>query len=50
MYEFQSEPTLYIYMNVKELLAPNKGDIWSLSDYNETITHNYLVCKRTLNH
>ena len=29
---------------------PETNDIWSLSDYNGTRTHNHLVCKRTLNH
>ena len=30
-YAFQSESTLYICLNVKELLARNRRDIWSLS-------------------
>ena len=30
MYAFQSESTLYIFLNVKELLARNRGKIWSL--------------------
>ena len=49
-YAFQSESTLYIWLNVKEFLAPNKGNIWSLSDCSGTRTHNDLVHKRTLNH
>ena len=49
-YAFQSESTLYICLNVKELLARNRRDIWSLSDCNGTRTHNHLVRKRTLNH
>ena len=49
-YEFQSESTLYSCLNVKELLAQNKCDIWSLSDSNGIRTHNYLVCKTALNH
>ena len=32
---FQSESTLYICLNVKELLAQNRRDICSLSDCNE---------------
>ena len=49
-YAFQSESTLHSYLNVKELLAPNRRNIWNLSDYNRTQTHNQLVRKRTLNH
>ena len=49
-YAFQSESTLYISLNIKELLARNKHEIWSLSDSNGTRTHNHLVCKRTYNH
>ena len=40
----------YSCLNVKELLARNRGKIWSLSDSNGTRTHNNLVHKRTLNH
>ena len=40
---FQSESTLYSYRNVKELLARNRRDTWSLSDSNGTQTHNHLV-------
>ena len=47
-YAFQSESTLYSCLNVKELLARNRGDIWRLSDSNGIRTHNHLVCKRTL--
>ena len=36
MYAFQSESTLYICLNVKELLARNWHRIWSLSDCNWT--------------
>ena len=32
-YAFQSECTLYICLNVKELLARNRRDIWSLSEH-----------------
>ena len=49
-YAFQSESTLYSCLNVKELLARNRREIWSLSDCNWTRTHNHLVHKRTLNH
>ena len=49
-YAFQSEPTLCICLNVKELLAPRGREIWSLSDYNWTWTHNHVVHKRKLNH
>ena len=38
-YAFQSESTLYSYLNVKELLARNQRDIWSLSDCNGTRMH-----------
>ena len=47
---FQSESTLYSCLNVKELLAQNRYDIWSLSDCNRTRTRNHLVYKQTLNH
>ena len=49
-YAFQSESTLCSCLNVKELLARSRREIWSLSDCNWTRTQNYLVCKRTLNH
>ena len=49
-YAFQSESTLYIYLNFKELLARNRREFWSLSDCNWIRTHNHLVHKRTLNH
>ena len=49
-YAFQGESTLYICLNVKELLARNRRDIWSLSDCNGTRTHKHLVRKRTLSH
>ena len=37
-------------LKVKELLAQNRRDIWSLSDCNRTQTHNHLVRKWTLKH
>ena len=46
----QSESTLYRCLNVKELLARSRREIWRLSDCNWTWTENHLVCKRTLNH
>ena len=49
-YAFRSESTLYSCLNVKELLAQSRREIWSLSDCNWTRTHNHLVCKWTLNH
>ena len=49
-YVFQSESTLYSCLNVKELLAGNRRDIWNLSGCNGTRTHKHLVRKRILNH
>ena len=49
-YAFQSESTLCSCLNVKEILALNRDNIWSLSDCNRIWTHNNLVCKWTLNH
>ena len=49
-YAFQSESTLYSCLNAKGLLALSRREIWVLSDYNWTRTHNHLVDKRTLNH
>ena len=49
-YTFQRESTLYSCLNVKELLARSRREIWSWSDCNVTRTHNHLVRKRTLNH
>ena len=46
-YAFQSESTLYSYLNVKELLARNRHDIWSPNDCNGTRIHKHLVCKRS---
>ena len=48
-YGFQSGSTLYICLNVKELLARNRCNIWSLSNCNGTRTHNHLGRKWTLN-
>ena len=49
-YIFQSESTLYSCLNVKELLAVNRCETWSLSDCNWTQSHNHLVQKWTLHH
>ena len=49
MYAIQRESTLFC-LNVKELLAGNWCDIWSLSDSNGTRTHNHVVRERTFNH
>ena len=49
-YRFQSESTLYSCLNVKELFAQNRREIWILSDCNGTRTYNHLARKRTLNH
>ena len=42
-YAFQSEFKLYSWLNVRELLARNRRDIWSLSGSNRIRTHNHLV-------
>ena len=49
-YTFQSESTLFSCLNLKELLARSRWEIWHLSDWNWTRTQNHLVRKRTLNH
>ena len=49
-YAFQSESTLYSCLNVKELLARKRHEIWILSDCNWTRTYNHLVHKQTFNH
>ena len=49
-YAFQSDSTFYSCLNVKELLARNSREIWSLSDCNWTWIHHHLVSKRKLNH
>ena len=50
MYTSHGEYKLYIWLNVKELLARNRREIWRWSDCNGTRTQNHLVLKRTLNH
>ena len=42
--------SIVICLNGKELLSPNRWNIWSLSDCNGTRTHNHLVRKWTFNH
>ena len=39
-YAFQSESILYSYLNIKELVVRCRCDIWRLSDWNRTWTHN----------
>ena len=48
-YVFQSESTLNC-LNVKELLARNRHNIWSLNYSNESWSLNHLVCERKLTH
>ena len=50
MYAFQSESTHCSSLNVKELLARYRRDIWSLSDSIGIRTHKHLVRKRLLKH
>ena len=45
---FQSDSRPYSCLDVKEILARNKRDIWSLSDSNRIRTPNYLICERTI--
>ena len=49
-YVSQSKSRLRSCLEVKELLAQNRRDIWSLCDINGIRTHNHLVRKQTLNH
>ena len=48
MYAFQSESTLYSYLNVKKLLAQIWRDIWRLNDNKGIRTHHHLVREWTL--
>ena len=48
LYVFES--TLYSYLNVKELIALNRSNIWSLSDCNGIGTQKHLVHKQTYYH
>ena len=45
-----SESTLCSYLDIRELLARNRCDIWKLSGCNGIQIHSHLVCKWTLNH
>ena len=47
-YVFQSESILYSCLNVKELLARNRCNIWYLSGSIGIWTHNHLECRSTL--
>ena len=47
---FQSESTFYSFLNVKELLAGSRPNIWSLSDSNEIQNYNHINHKQPLNH
>ena len=47
---FQSESKPYSCLNIKELLARSRHEIWSLTDCNWRRTQNQLVHKRTLKH
>ena len=49
-YAFQSESTFYSCLNVKEFLARNRREIWSLSDCNWTQTHNHFARKQAISH
>ena len=49
-YTFQIESTFHSCLNVKELLAWSRRNIWSLSDCNRIRTHSHLGCKRTHNY
>ena len=49
-YAFYSESALSSCLNVKEILARNRHDIWNLIECNGIRMHNHKVCKRTLNH
>ena len=44
------ESTLSSCLNVKEFLARDRRDNWSLNDSNGIQTHNHLARKRTLNY
>ena len=48
-YAFQSESTLHIWLNVKRFFARKRHDIWCLSNWNGTQTHNHLGRRLTVN-
>ena len=47
---FQSQSTFYSCLNVKELVARSRLEIWRWSDCNWTRTHNHFLLKQTINH
>ena len=49
IYAIQSEFKLYSCLSIKELLAQNRRQIWSLSNCNWNLTQNLLIPKVTLN-
>ena len=49
-YVFPSESTLYSCLNVKEVLARRRREIWRWSDCHWTPSQNHLVLKWTLIH
>ena len=49
-YTLESESTLYICLDFKELRTQNKRNILSLGDVKGPRTNNHLVRKQTLNH
>ena len=50
MHAFQSQSTIYSFLNVEKLLARRKREIWSLGDCKCALTQNHLIRKWTLNH
>ena len=49
-YEFPNKSTLYKCLNVKEILVQSGRQIWRLSDWNESGSHNDLVRNWTPSH
>ena len=47
---FRVNPHSIVCLNVKDLLAQSRCEIWSISDSNGIRTHNHWFSKRTLNH
>lgn len=37
----------FLSVNIKDLIAPNRYNIWNISDCEGTRTHNHLSCKQT---
>ena len=46
----RNNPLSIVCLNPREPLPRSRRQIWSLNDSNKIRSHNYLVCKRTLNH